>query len=134
MQQLVIENLELRISSILSDLDPDEQKRLGSDMKSLKAEYTALGFDAKAFERDLDRAMNERQLFESQLDEIQRKLSVFVAQSQGYELLSLSSASTEKVADKFKVNDPLDVMSPLFFVMNLCCCWLSYAVFEAVRH
>ena len=107
MQQLVTENLELRLSSILADLDPDEKAKLGADMKSLSAEYAALCADAKAYEQELDKAVGERQVFESQLDETQRKLAALVVQSQGYERLPLSSAATEKIADNFKV--------PLFF-------------------
>lgn len=104
MQQLVIENLEQRISSILADLDPEEQAKLSADMKSLSAEYSTLCAAIKTYEQELDKAVDERQVFESQLEETQRKLAALVLQSQGYERLPLSSQATEKIADNFKVN------------------------------
>lgn len=42
MQQLVIENLELRVSSIASDLDAEEQAQLRAELKSLAGEYRTL--------------------------------------------------------------------------------------------
>ena len=111
MQQLVIENLELRVSSISSDLSPEEQTKLNADIKQLSADYNALNAEAKAYEQELDRSVGERQVFETQLDEIQRKLAGLTAQSQGYELLPLSSAATEKIADKFKVKIIINIIS-----------------------
>ncbi len=114
MQQLVIENLELRVSSISSDLCPEEQTKLNADIKQLSADYNALNAEAKAYEQELDRSVGERQVFETQLDEIQRKLAGLTAQSQGYELLPLSSAATEKIADKFKVKIIINIISNIF--------------------
>ena len=103
MQQLVIENLELRVSNISSDLDADEQAQLRADLKSLSGEYRTLCLAVRAYEQELDKAVSDRQQFEAQLDDSQRKLAALVVQSQGYELLPLRSHETEKLGEKFKV-------------------------------
>lgn len=103
MQQLVIENLELRVSSISSDLEPDEQAQLRSDLNSLSNEYRTLCTGVRSYENELDKTVGERQHFEAQMDETQRKLTALVVQSQGYDLLPLASSATEKIAEKFKV-------------------------------
>lgn len=103
MQQLVIENLELRVSSISSDLEPDEQAQLRSDLNSLSTEYRTLCTGVRSYENELDKTVGERQNFEAQMDDTRRKLAALVVQSQGYELLPLSSSATEKIAEKFKV-------------------------------
>lgn len=103
MQQLVIENLELRISSISSDLDGEELSQLGTESKALNGEYAALCAAVKAYEQELDKAVGERQQFEAQLDTTQRKLAALVVQSGGYEFLPLSVAGMEKIVEKFKV-------------------------------
>ena len=103
MQQLVIENLELRVSNIASDLDADEQAQLRADLKSLSGEYRTLCQGVRTYEQELDKAVSDRQQFEALLDDTQRKLAALVVQSQGYELLPLTSAATEKLAEKFKV-------------------------------
>ena len=103
MQQLVIENLELRVSSIASDLDAEEQAQLRADLKSLAGEYRTLCQGVRTYEQELDKAVSDRQQFEALLDDTQRKLAALVVQSQGYELLPLNSSATEKLAEKFKV-------------------------------
>lgn len=103
MQQLVIENLELRVSSIASDLDAEEQAQLRADLKSLAGEYRTLCQGVRTYEQELDKAVSDRQHFEAQLDDTQRKLAALVVQSQGYDLLPLASTATEKLTEKFKV-------------------------------
>lgn len=103
MQQLVIENLELRVSTIAADLDADEQAQLRADLKSLSGEYRTLCLGVRSYEQELDKAVSDRQQFEAQLDDIQRKTAALVVQSQGYDLLPLASVATEKLSEKFKV-------------------------------
>lgn len=114
MQQLVIENLELRVSSIASDLDAEEQAQLRADLKNLSGEYRTLCQAVRTYEQELDKAVSDRQQFEAQLDDTQRKLAALVVQSQGYELLPLTSSATEKLAEKFKV---LEIF--LFWILKI---------------
>lgn len=101
-QQLVIENLELRVSTIASDLDVEDQGLLRANLKSLAEEYRVLYTAVRSYDQELDKAVIERQQFESRLEETQRKLAALEAEAADYEFLPLESSATEKMADKFK--------------------------------
>ncbi len=102
-QQLIIENLEQRIATISTNLDPEQQAQLTGELKALYSDYSELCAAVKLYERDLEKVTGERQSFEATLGEIQRKLVSFAAQSREIEYLPLASIDVEKISDKFKV-------------------------------